>query len=147
MSIATGSCAGRRATRCGCTACSGRSPTPGAAAALGTRPEEPELTAGERDETLALPPRIDSRVAALARQLGEASSPRERVDAVIRHLQTRYRYTLAPGSFHTDDPLAEFLFEKKAGYCEYFASAAVVLLRLQGRAGPLRQGPRGRPAY
>ena len=110
----------------------GSSPTPGAAAALGTRPEEPELTAGERDETLALPPQIDSRVAALARQLGEASSPRERVDAVIRHLQTRYRYTLAPGSFHTDDPLAEFLFEKKAGYCEYFASAAVVLLRLQG---------------
>ena len=28
--------------------------------------------------------------------------------------------------------MAEFLFEKKAGYCEYFASAAVLLLRLQG---------------
>jgi hypothetical protein len=28
--------------------------------------------------------------------------------------------------------VAEFLFEKKRGYCEYFASAAVVLLRLQG---------------
>ena len=37
-----------------------------------------------------------------------------------------------PGAFRTGDPLAEFLFEKKAGYCEYFASAAVVLLRLQG---------------
>jgi hypothetical protein len=42
------------------------------------------------------------------------------------------RYTLAPGAFRTDDPLAEFLFEKKQAYCEYFASAAVVLLRLQG---------------
>jgi len=28
--------------------------------------------------------------------------------------------------------VAEFLFEKKRGYCEYFASAAAVLLRLQG---------------
>ena len=47
-----------------------------------------------------------------------------------------YRYTLRPGAFRTGDPLAEFLFEKKAGYCEYFASAAVVLLGLAvGLAG------------
>jgi hypothetical protein len=52
------------------------------------------------------------------------------VRAVVGHLQRGYRYTLRPGAFRTSDPLAEFLFEKKAGYCEYFASAAVVLLRL-----------------
>ena len=50
----------------------------------------------------------------------------------MRHLQAGYRYTLSPGAFRTADPVAEFLFEKKAGYCEYFASAAVLLLRLQG---------------
>ena len=35
------------------------------------------------------------------------------------------------GKFRTEDPVAEFLFDKKRGYCEYFASAAAVLLRLQ----------------
>lgn len=36
------------------------------------------------------------------------------------------------GTFHTSQPVAEFLFEKKKGYCQYFASAAAVLLRLEG---------------
>jgi hypothetical protein len=30
------------------------------------------------------------------------------------------------------DPLGDFLFQKKEGWCEYFASAAAVLLRTQG---------------
>ena len=39
----------------------------------------------------------------------------------------------APGPFRAGgDPVAEFLFEKKQGYCEYFATAAALLLRLQG---------------
>jgi hypothetical protein len=69
---------------------------------------------------------------ALARELVEPAGPRQQVEFTVRHLQDGYHYTLAPGAWRTDDPLAEFLFEKKAGYCEYFASAAVVLLRLQG---------------
>jgi hypothetical protein len=36
------------------------------------------------------------------------------------------------GPFETADPVAEFLLRKKAAYCEYFASAAVLLLRAQG---------------
>jgi hypothetical protein len=69
---------------------------------------------------------------ALAHGLAPDADPRERLAATVAHLQGGYRYTLRPGAFRTGDPLAEFLFEKKAGYCEYFASAAVVLLRLQG---------------
>ncbi len=100
-------------------------------------PAPPPLPAGladaERDVSLALPPRVDPRVVALAHDLArQAEDPRARVSATVRHLQSHYRYTLAPGAFRTDDPLAEFLFEKKEAYCEYFASAAVVLLRLQG---------------
>ncbi len=94
----------------------------------------PSLTDDEREEGLALPPQVDPRVSELARELAlESPDPRGRLAATVRHLQTRYRYTLAPGPFRKDgDPLAEFLFEKKAAYCEYFATAAVVLLRLQG---------------
>ena len=92
-----------------------------------------ELTDDERRESLALPPRVDARVSALARELASGrGDPAARVRATVEHLQTRYRYTLRPGRFQTSDPLAEFLFDKRAGYCEYFASAAVVLLRLQG---------------
>jgi len=83
-------------------------------------------------EALELPPRVDPRLAALARELAASPEPGQRVEATVRHLQSGYRYTLAPGAFRSDDPLAEFLFEKKAGYCEYFASAAVILLRAQG---------------
>ena len=96
--------------------------------------EAAPLSDDEREESLALPPSVDPRVGGLARTLAlEAADPRGKLDATVRHLQTGYRYTLAPGAFRAGgDPLAEFLFEKKAAYCEYFATAAVVLLRLQG---------------
>jgi transglutaminase-like putative cysteine protease len=96
--------------------------------------EAAPLAEDEREECLALPPSIDPRVGGLARTLAlEAADPRGRLRATVQHLQAGYRYTLAPGAFRPGgDPLAEFLFEKKAAYCEYFATAAVVLLRLQG---------------
>ena len=95
-------------------------------------PRGPSLSDDGRSGSLALPAVIDERLRALARSLAPSANPRGRLAATVSHLQAGYRYTLRPGAFRTGDPLAEFLFEKKAGYCEYFASAAVVLLRLQG---------------
>jgi transglutaminase-like putative cysteine protease len=84
-------------------------------------------------EDLELPSRVDPRVLGLAAALADGTrSEREGVERTLHHLQTGYRYTLDVGRFRTLDPLAEFLFEKKAGYCEYFATAAAVLLRAQG---------------
>ena len=95
--------------------------------------EGPVLSDEERDESLALPPKVHPRVRALALEIATGrESPRARLDATIARLQDGYSYTLAPGRFVGDDVVDEFLFEKKAGYCEYFATAAVVLLRLQG---------------
>lgn len=86
---------------------------------------------GDRD--LLLPHHLDPRVLRLAAALSDGSrSDRESVARTLQHLQSTYRYTLDVGRFRTLDPLAEFLFEKKAGYCEYFATAAAVLLRAQG---------------
>lgn len=82
---------------------------------------------------LALPDRLDPRWRVLAEQLGqETTAPRERVRRTLRHLDDCCRYSLEPGRFRTNDPLAEFLFDKRRGYCEYFASSAALLLRLQG---------------
>jgi len=106
--------------------------------AYGGRPrpgsERAPLTPEEREEALQLPGQVDPRVVALAERLAPAGADdSDLLDATVRHLQTRYTYSLTPGPFRpAGDPLAEFLFEKKAAYCEYFASAAVVLLRLRG---------------
>jgi transglutaminase-like putative cysteine protease len=82
---------------------------------------------------LALPADTDPRLRALARVLGEGDpSAAARVARTAGYLGAHCRYSLAPGAFRGPQPVAEFVFEKKKGYCEYFASAAAVLLRLQG---------------
>jgi protein-glutamine gamma-glutamyltransferase len=97
-------------------------------------------------DDLGLPSRLDPRVLQLAATLAEgARSDRESVARTLHHLQSTYRYTLEVGRFRTIDPLAEFLFEKKAGYCEYFATAAAVLLRAQGVATRYVKGVTVRP--
>lgn len=84
-------------------------------------------------ETLGLPEKLDPRLRALAQRLaGEAGSPEERLRHTVQFVQNECRCSLEVGKFHSQDPVEEFLFEKKRGYCEYFASAAAVLLRLQG---------------
>jgi transglutaminase-like putative cysteine protease len=79
------------------------------------------------------PPHPDPRLVALARQLATgAESASEKIRRTAAHLQSHYRYSLKVGAFQTKDPVAEFLFDKKKGYCEYFAAATVLLLRLEG---------------
>jgi hypothetical protein len=84
-------------------------------------------------EMLAVPDKLDPRLRELAASLTSGThSADARAELVSAHFQTGYRYSLDVGSFQTPDPLAEFLFDKKKGYCEYFASATVLLLRLSG---------------
>lgn len=86
-----------------------------------------------RAQFLAVAPDTDPRLRALAVSLSEgARSDEERVSRTLAYLSRELQYSLTPGKFHSRQPIAEFLFEKKRGYCEYFASAAAVLLRLQG---------------
>ena len=76
-------------------------------------------------------PELDPRIPELAARIArDAASPQERVAAVTRHLQRRYRY-----STYSDEPerdLASFLLKSRSGNCEYFATAAAVLLRTIG---------------
>ena len=89
----------------------------------------------ELTEALELPENTDARVRDLATRLSEgASSPREKLSRTLEYLEHDYHYTLKVGSFHSSQPVAEFLFEKKKGYCQYFASAAAILLRQEGVA-------------
>jgi hypothetical protein len=73
-----------------------------------------------------------SRVAALAEQATIGlDTPVGKAVAIERFLRTRYSYTLdIPGG--DDRPLDAFLFDRRSGYCEHFASAMAVMLRAVG---------------
>jgi transglutaminase-like putative cysteine protease len=92
-----------------------------------------ETPPGEGAEELGVLADTDPRLAALAERLAAGSgSPAARLARTIAFIQSECHYSLRPGRFRTKQPVAEFLFEKKRGYCEYFATAAALLLRLEG---------------
>ena len=81
------------------------------------------------DEYLKLPP-LDIRIAKLAEEITAAApSNYEKAIALEHYLATRFGYTLELPSRVPLDPLANFLFERKHGHCEYFASSMAVMLR------------------
>jgi len=80
-------------------------------------------------------PVLDAAVLArVAEELGLARrSPAAIRDAVARHFRERFRYATflrerAPGA----TALADFLLRTRAGHCEYFATATVLLMRAAG---------------
>ncbi len=80
---------------------------------------------------LQLPANLPTRVSALAKQVtGTAPTRFAAVEAVDEYLQKHYTYTLdVPVPKAGNDPVDDFLFVSRAGFCEQFASAAVVMLR------------------
>lgn len=78
-------------------------------------------------------PRLDARVGALAHEITRSSGNNyDRARALEAYLRTHYRYTLQLSRHAPEDPLAEFLFQRKQGHCEYFASSMAVMLRALG---------------
>src|SRR5216684_3987712 len=75
-------------------------------------------------------PALDARIPQLAEQItGSATSDYEKASALERYLMLKYGYTLELPRVRPADPLANFLFQRKQGHCEYFASAMAVMLR------------------
>jgi transglutaminase-like putative cysteine protease len=75
-------------------------------------------------------PALDSRIPRLAAQVGgTASNNYDKAVALETYLRTHYGYTLRLLRSPVADPLANFLFERKQGHCEYFASSMAVMLR------------------
>jgi transglutaminase-like putative cysteine protease len=89
----------------------------------------PILPAADRVQNLQLP-HLDPRIPELARSftLG-ALTDLERARALEGRLRRDYSYTLELPSREVADPLSYFLFTRRKGYCEYFASAMTVMLR------------------
>ena len=95
-----------------------------------------------RQEYLRLPPMLPDQLAVLTYEIfGDANpaalTPRARINAVVRFFSDNFTYSLrrddyvAPrGEYYS--PLIRFLFYRRTGHCELFATSAALLLRLYG---------------
>jgi len=87
-----------------------------------------------RAKYLQLPSTLPQRVRDLAHKVaGEQTDPYDKAETIEAFLRTTYRYAPTvrappPGR----DPVDFFLFDLKEDFCEYFASAMVVMLREMG---------------
>jgi protein-glutamine gamma-glutamyltransferase len=91
-----------------------------------------ELPIAVRQLYLQLPA-TDPRIPELARRVtANATNQYDRASAIEHFLITNYGYTLQLGTRAAKDPIAYFLFDRKEGHCEYFASSMAVMLRSIG---------------
>lgn len=83
---------------------------------------------------LEVPKTIPERVRSLARRITRGmDDPWQKAEAIRAYLARHYRYDLSIPYFPPDrDAIDYFLFEQKAGFCEHFASAFVILARASG---------------
>jgi len=97
-------------------------------------------------------PDLSPRVRDLAtRVTRDATTPYDKVAAIEQHLRQNYRYSLDIASDMASlpanpelnprvNPVEAFLFSRKTGYCEHYATAMVMMLRTQGIPARLLTG-------
>lgn len=90
------------------------------------------LQEADRARYLQLPPEINPRVRALAERISQdAGYPAERAEAIVDYLMANHKYS-REARRGGGDPVSNFLLDRRAAHCEYFGSAAVILLRSVG---------------
>jgi transglutaminase-like putative cysteine protease len=94
-----------------------------------------------RDRYLALPDAVPARVLALALSLTATEpTPYDRARAIEAYLRT-FPYSLdVPAPPYSRDVVDYFLFDLRQGYCDYYATAMVVLARAAGLPARLAVG-------
>lgn len=82
---------------------------------------------------LQVPPELPERVRALARDITRnATNAHDRAAAIEAWLESNLSYTLEMRSPGDQEPIDFFLFTRRQGHCEYFASAMTIMLRAVG---------------
>lgn len=95
---------------------------------------EPELSPWRRRTELTLPESGNPRTRELARELyASSASDAAFVDAVLAHFnRENFVYTLQPPLLTAAQPMDQFLFETRRGFCEHYAHAFTVMMRAAG---------------
>lgn len=101
--------------------------------------EEPRAGGESSIDPARVPPEIREYAWNLTQGL---TDPREIADRIVEHFQSGFVYTLDPPR-PTGEPLVNFLSRSKAGHCEYFASAAAMMLAARGVRARLVTGSYG----
>lgn len=95
--------------------------------------DSPELRPTLRTKALELPIDFNPRTAELvAEWRDQVERPTDMIQRVLSHFNEQsFRYTLNPALLtrHTVD---EFLFDTREGFCEHYASAFTVMMRMAG---------------
>jgi transglutaminase-like putative cysteine protease len=102
------------------------------------------LSAKERAAALQLPAGWHPRAVALARQWVQSQpKPGAIVERALAFFSDQeFYYSLTPPLL-PDDPVDQFLFETREGFCEHFASSFVVLMRAAGIPARIVTGYQG----
>jgi transglutaminase-like putative cysteine protease len=105
---------------------------------------ETSLLEQHRKAALELPGNLSPRVVALAKSWRPSNgTDREVIDNGLRYFRTQhFVYTLEPGTY-SPDGLEEFLFRRRAGFCEHYAAAFATLMRAAGIPARLVVGYHG----
>lgn len=78
------------------------------------------------------------------------ADPRRLAQAVLQHIRNgQYTYTLEPGPYggvNDQDAIDEFWLDRKLGFCEHYASAFVVVMRILGVPSRIVTGYQGSDA-
>ena len=91
---------------------------------------------------LQLPDNLDHRIVYYAQSVLRTAQARNRYDAaraIEQELQHNFAYSLEMKA-GGEDPLSDFLFNVRAGHCEYFSTAMTVMLRTHGVAARVVNG-------
>jgi|GEM_PF-4170496 len=91
---------------------------------------EPDAAPSPEDATRSLPDALDPQIRIVAEQIfAGKSSDAEKILAVEQFFQDNFQYQLGFVAPSREDPIAYFLKNRSAAHCEYFATAAAILLR------------------
>lgn len=98
------------------------------------RAASPEYPLEIRRRYLQLPDELPARVRTLAKEITSGvDNPYDKAKAIESYLRNNYPYDLQIPAPPPDQDVADyFLFDLKRGYCDYYATAMVVLARASG---------------
>ncbi len=83
-------------------------------------------------QLLSIPPEINPKINKLAKEITSGTKdPLRKARAIEAYLPAHHAYSQHI-RVNPRDPLGDFLFSDKAAHCEFFASAAVILMRCAG---------------
>jgi transglutaminase-like putative cysteine protease len=84
----------------------------------------------QREALLQLPEDLDIAVAKLARAIAGTGTPLARASRIAAYLREHNGYSLA--YVPIGDPISDFVLNHRSAHCEYFASAAALMMRCAG---------------